>query len=262
MGALEPLIAIAWCVTQTCVLVSSLYLLTPAHVRRLPRDHSTHIQFRALAMLATLVFSLLGTQWLLRDMFWELSSGLYDLGTFEPLVHYVVLFLGPISALGLLPQVSSVNLSFDFWIDFRNLLWAPFVEEVVFRFCMASTFLAVRQDSQFSRPFVVFIPPLLFGTAHVHHWIAAVWSGDMPIKQAVLSMLFQVTYTTLFGGLMMDCLLKTRNWLVVCMIHSWCNLMGFPNVSAMFDSELALTARGATATLYLIGIVGYWKLAW
>ena len=228
MVELSPSLAIGWCVSQAVALVGSLYLLLPSRVRSLPRDDPEHIRYRAVSMLLSLFISLLGTWWLLGSDSLSFVQGATSKTTFLPLLHFVILFAGPVSALYFLPHATSVTYSHELLIDMRNLFLAPIVEELIFRNSMAVTLLNT-QEPRFSRNFILFFPPLLFGAAHIHHWVLAVRRGEMPVKQAVLSMLFQVAYTTLFGALMMDLLLKTENAIAICLIHSWCNFMGFPN---------------------------------
>ncbi|KAJ6455315.1 hypothetical protein C8R47DRAFT_1082768 [Mycena vitilis] len=85
-----------------------------------------------------------------------------------------LLFLGPLYGsylAGTLPgqaQFSSDQHFFDVlwtWVGFRNYVWGPLTEEVVFRACV----LSVYAMSGTMRWKMIAFAPLAFGLAHVHH---------------------------------------------------------------------------------------------
>ena len=244
--------SLTWCVAQSFMFVYSLYLLVPAKIQRLERNDPRHIKHRMIALfIITFVCGLV--TWLAftreSDFNMLLYGGLSLSGTFLPVLSYVILFLGPLSQMCLLPLSCEPNLCFDWWIDLRNLCIAPITEELVFRSFMAATVLPY-----FSKQFIVNVLPLFFGVAHVHHAIMRVRRRESNLRDAVSTALFQSLYTTLFGALMMETLLTTNNSLAIILIHSWCNLMGFPPILAIFDGDYELSRRIAVLFFYFLGI--------
>ncbi|KAF9962797.1 hypothetical protein BGZ65_007889 [Modicella reniformis] len=81
---------------------------------------------------------------------------------------------------------------------------------------------------------MVFGLPLVFGIAHVHHGYATyVQKGrtQQALIEAVIIALVQLTYTSLFGWFATFLFLRTSNLLAPCLTHSFCNMMGLPDVS-------------------------------
>jgi len=249
----SKLIALVWCVTQSVVFVSSLYVLVPSQVRALDRSHPLHIQYRMRALIVATVICGLGTYVLTgykdpTEMMF--LSNVTTQTTILPLVSYMVLFIGPLAQIALLPGSSSLNIGFGFWVDVRNLFVAPVTEELVFR-----TFTVATTAGMFSVDFIIYILPALFGFAHIHHAFMRVRRKECSPKRAFLEATFQTIYTTFFGALMMKVLFRTSNTLAVILIHSWCNLLGFPQVGALRDDYYNKERRLLTAMTYLIGIL-------
>jgi prenyl protein peptidase len=236
--SISRITAVLWCITQTGIFVSSLYVLVPKAVRELPRNEPIHIKYRFRALVVAVVVCGTGT-WTLSssqglNIFRSSLDGISFENTIDPLISYVALFFGPIVQLFMIEE-SQVNLFHGFWADMRNLVVAPIVEELVFRSFMGASMLAA--SPAFSRNVVVFGTPAMFGLAHAHHAIHRIRHEGASIANAVLIASFQTLYTTLFGALMMDCLLKTQNILTVILIHAWCNFMGFPDVEALIEER-------------------------
>lgn len=75
----------------------------------------------------------------------------------------------------------------------------------------------------------VFISPLYFGIAHVHHYYEfRLTHPETHILPAILRSLFQFTYTSLFGFFAAFVFLRTGNLPAVILAHSFCNWMGLP----------------------------------
>lgn len=76
---------------------------------------------------------------------------------------------------------------------------------------------------------VVFIAPLYFGIAHVHHFYEfRLTHPDTPILAALLRSLFQFGYTTVFGWYATFIYLRTGSLITVILVHSFCNWCGLP----------------------------------
>jgi prenyl protein peptidase len=81
----------------------------------------------------------------------------------------------------------------------------------------------------FSAKDVIFLTPLYFGIAHVHHlYEFRLTHPQTPLFIAVLRSLFQFTYTSLFGFFAAFVFLRTGNVYSVILAHSFCNWMGLP----------------------------------
>ncbi|KAI0783729.1 hypothetical protein C8Q75DRAFT_781697 [Abortiporus biennis] len=148
----------------------------------------------------------------------------------------VVLFLGPLYGYYLdssLPFQSRFSFKRDVysvirtWIGWRNYIIAPITEEVVFRACV----LAVYHMSGASVNKMIFLSPLWFGVAHMHHaWDVYNRFGrtTAALRRAILGTCFQLTYTSLFGSHVAYLFLRTGSILPPITAHIFCNVMGFP----------------------------------
>ncbi|GME75600.1 unnamed protein product [Ambrosiozyma monospora] len=75
---------------------------------------------------------------------------------------------------------------------------------------------------------VIHYSPILFGMAHLHHAIGLYLKGT-PILSVVITLLFQLTYTTMFGILTNLIWLYTNSVWCCIVAHTFCNFMGFPS---------------------------------
>lgn len=136
----------------------------------------------------------------------------------------------------------------DNWIGYRNLVVAPISEELVFRALTIPLFLLAKM----SPLRIVFVTPLVFGLAHLHHLFAFLQSRT-PSNQrfpplstwikGILLSAFQFTYTSLFGFFAAFVFLRTGNLWAVIVAHSFCNKMGVPRLSGrvgQFEHHLPL----------------------
>lgn len=121
------------------------------------------------------------------------------------------------------------------WLGYRNLVVAPISEEVVFRALSVPLFLLAKMDPVR----IVFVTPLVFGLAHLHHlfefltsrtpaghrWPSlGVWIGGIARST------FQFAYTSLFGFFAAFVFLRTGNLFACIVAHSFCNRMGVPRL--------------------------------
>ncbi|SAM07343.1 hypothetical protein [Absidia glauca] len=125
----------------------------------------------------------------------------------RPLLLTMILFLGPLSLLYFDQHLPGQN-GFDWKRDgyqvlfslhgVRNYVFAPLTEEYVFRSCM----IAILSQANHSSAYLVFVTPLYFGLAHLHHgWEVYHQLGRtrQALQTAMMSSIFQFAYTTLFG---------------------------------------------------------------
>jgi prenyl protein peptidase len=172
-----------------------------------------------------------------------------------------LLFLGPLYSRYLSESLpfqrrwffrSEVLPIFFTWQGIRNYLLAPITEELVFRACV----LSMYHLSGASTKRMIFLSPLSFGAAHIHHaWDTYNRYGKTPgaFKRAIIMMLFQLSYTSIFGFHCAFLFLRTGSILPPISAHVFCNIIGLPHLGM----ELSQFPRRKTAILgaYLIGVV-------
>lgn len=157
---------------------------------------------------------------------------------FTPLALVVILFLGPLVMMLIdseLPFQSRFYWRNQLqnlceWVGIRNYIVGPIAEEYIFRACMVS----ITATSGASPKAMIFGLPLVFGIAHLHHgyesFVKKGRTRQAAIQSAIIA-LVQLTYTSLFGWFATFLFLRTSSLLAPCLCHSFCNLMGFPDVS-------------------------------
>ncbi|OQS07509.1 peptidase family U48, partial [Thraustotheca clavata] len=96
----------------------------------------------------------------------------------------------------------------------RTYIFAPFTEEFVFRSSMAMMLL----NAGFSAGTVIFVSPLAFGVAHMHHFIEHIREGRQ-YSQALLIVVFQFCYTSVFGIYAMFIFLRTGQFNAIFAVH-------------------------------------------
>ncbi|GAQ81759.1 CAAX prenyl protease [Klebsormidium nitens] len=114
-------------------------------------------------------------------------------------------------------------------LTWRNLVVAPVTEEFVFRACIGE----ILRQGGFSTKHAVLICPVFFAVAHLHHFWDLVYYQRQPIVLAVLTLVLQMTYTTLFGWYAAFLLVRTGHLLCPIVAHVFCNVMGFPDLGAI-----------------------------
>ncbi|KAI0765928.1 hypothetical protein BD413DRAFT_481788 [Trametes elegans] len=140
------------------------------------------------------------------------------------------------------------------WMGVRNYVVGPITEEVVFRACM----LSVYHLAGAPRKSMIALTPLAFGAAHLHHaWETYNRYGRTAsaARVAIMTTLFQLAYTSLFGFHCAYLFLRTGSLLPPIASHIFCNIMGFPNYSLhvrMFPNR-----RRLIQLAYILGIAGY-----
>ncbi|KAK9497456.1 hypothetical protein O3M35_004165 [Rhynocoris fuscipes] len=222
------------CSFLSLTYVLSLYVWrTNSH-----RNHPTTVKRRFLSVLImavispmfVAVFTYCGAS--STHTIWELLGlrlpGLFMAAT-VPLLLTMVLFLGPL----VMQKQSDTWLLYSdsmYWMNnLKNLLWlrdhiiAPLSEELTFRACMLPLLIQCFRPQN-----AVFICPLFFGIAHLHHVYGRIKSG-ITVKYAIIFTGFQVLYTTLFGAYSAFLFLRTGHFIAPFLAHAFCNHMGFPD---------------------------------
>eukprot|EP01135_Chromosphaera_perkinsii_P011929 Nk52_evm46s2531 gene=Nk52_evmTU46s2531 len=150
---------------------------------------------------------------------------------------------------------SFVNLKFLRWTTMH--FTAPLLEEIVFRGCVCAILLiGIRHQSQVDNSDkgahdMVYIAPLFFGMAHMHHVFDHIYSLGMSVRNATLTVLFQLCYTTLFGMLATYYFVRTGLVMAPFLSHVFCNFMGFPDFAAAANKPT--NAARIIGAMYLVG---------
>ncbi|KAJ7635570.1 hypothetical protein DFH06DRAFT_1272188 [Mycena polygramma] len=145
-----------------------------------------------------------------------------------------LLFLGPLYGsylAGTLPGQARFSLdqhlfdTFWTWVGFRNYVWGPLTEEVVFRACV----LSVYAMGGATRWKMIVLAPLVFG------------------------LVFQTAYMTLFGAHTSYLFLRPSSLLAPLVAHVFCNIMGFPQMQSEMQ-RFPAQQRNIIAA-YILGVL-------
>ncbi|KAJ3255056.1 Dynein light chain 1, cytoplasmic [Chytriomyces hyalinus] len=265
-------------------------------VPRLPRNHKTTITRRILAVSAACIVSVYVTcRFLSRS---PLDVLLVSSNTFEWVRGMaigggmcLVLFLGPIvDALVQRSNPWSVNLD-EPLLFIRSIIAAPVSEEICFRCCM----VPLWQAGGFSNWSIVFLLPLVFGLAHLHHIydsfnervgpganltaaVSAMFSkksskpGSSPTKPSDISSIhasiltkivaqscFQMMYTTVFGWFATYLLVQTHSSGAAIAAHVLCNGFGVPSLECFRAERRRSGGFGNWVVMgcHVTGLVGF-----
>ncbi|CEP65023.1 CAAX prenyl protease LALA0_S17e00430g [Lachancea lanzarotensis] len=126
------------------------------------------------------------------------------------------------------------NEIFTIW-GFRNYVFGPLSEELFFTSFLVNCILLMQPYSATLKS-VLWISPLFFGLAHVHHGWEMHSIGLYSPAQIFATVLLQFTYTTIFGAFTNFVFLRSgRNFWACVLLHTFANYMGLPQ-----GSELAV----------------------
>lgn len=141
----------------------------------------------------------------------------------------MVLFAGPLFEAGIVEgawkdwvRLRGITGVFTDWLLYRNLIAGPITEELLFR----SSSLPLYILSSASVRTLIFLTPLIFGLAHIHHIYES--SFHVSLRTAILRSFVQLCYTSLFGGFVAFIYLRTGSLVAVILAHTFCNWMGLP----------------------------------
>ncbi|BFI31931.1 CAAX protease family protein [Marchantia polymorpha subsp. ruderalis] len=278
-GAMEKKgAAVGVCAMMAASYVAVLYL--PAIFLRSPKSIREHMLRRfacaavASALAPMLCFALLPDhpRWdsdpsIVLEIFGLRTHHLWQ-AIVLPCLLTGMLYLGPLvlafldliewcwaaSHGGLIRQICSVvvvngkNMASDVLV-WRNCLVAPVSEELVFRACMVPLLLC----GGFSTTATVFLCPMFFALAHLHHFGELITRQKQVISTAALIVGMQLGYTTVFGWYATFLYQRTGHLIAPIVAHIVCNIMGLPNV----DEALASSHRRVLFVAYVVGLVGF-----
>ncbi|XP_063610721.1 CAAX prenyl protease 2-like [Penaeus indicus] len=137
-------------------------------------------------------------------------------------------------------------------IWWRNQVVAPFSEEFTFRACMLPILLQCVSPGK-----AVFIAPLFFGVAHLHHAVDRLRLGiDLP--SVILLSCFQFLYTSVFGFYSAFLFIRTGHFLPLFAVHAFCNHMGLPEMKEMLNKPTPV--RNKLMAFHVLGLVAWYFL--
>ena len=248
--------ALLACLGLCSIFVVSLYVVDPG----LSRNHPKTVKRRLIAIVGVCICSPF-YMWFFSDtevkngrLIWEVlgvhtSDGLLP-AFIVPLLLVVVLYAGPIVQCLSEKENPFEHIAEERWdIIVRNYVVAPFAEEFVFRACMMPFLLPTL-----GALWTVLCCPLLFGVAHVHHLLDWFRRKDgTPLTNALLSVLLQVVYTSVFGVFSAFLFYRIGHLLSPVVSHILCNALGLPP----FETLGSHPYRQMVAVVYIVGLVGF-----
>ncbi|KAF2711198.1 Abi-domain-containing protein [Pleomassaria siparia CBS 279.74] len=240
--AFAPTTAALFSVLFTFIYVVPFYLSSATRPSpQLTRDAPSCIRARVRAVTLSSILSLVLTTYVLHQHgglplqdiasllgFWPIS--LVDTAKSMSLV--AILFAGPLFEYGIVEngwtdwiRGRGIYQVLTSWMGYRNFVVGPVSEELIWR----ALIIPLHVLAKFSAKQIVFLTPLYFGIAHVHHlYEFQLTHARTPLLMAVLRTVFQFTYTSLFGFFAAFVYLRTGNLLTIILAHAFCNWMGLP----------------------------------
>ena len=286
---LSWLASVSMCFTFSIVYVLALYLLSPSN-QRYERNHPTVIRrrFLAVAIVCSLTYLFLKLTsnprvhletWL--GFRWNISSIWTLVGC--PVLLTSMLYLGPLVQWlysfnwrfyrAHVNYVLSAENTHERLIFARNYFVAPFTEGMERRqstgplsslsfleFVFRSSMLCVLY-THVSLSSAIFISPLFFGLAHLHHMLEHFYRNShendhrLPPWSILFIHFFQFTYTYIFGVYSSFLFLRTGHFIPPFLVHALCNCLGLPDLSSLFDRRDRRVKRKVFfAACYVIGV--------
>ncbi|KAI2612285.1 uncharacterized protein GGS25DRAFT_113557 [Hypoxylon fragiforme] len=170
-----------------------------------------------------------------------------------PLYEYLVIDEGWRDWLALQPVTTLCSE----WMTWRNIVAGPFTEEVLFRSASVPLMLAARA----SVTTTIFLSPLVFGLAHLHHaYEFRVTHPQVAYSVVLMRSLLQLSYTTLFGSYATFLFIRSGSVLAVFVVHAFCNCMGLPRVWGSVYPPLVADSKGQLVRPSVLWTVAYYVL--
>ncbi|PWY79230.1 CaaX prenyl proteinase Rce1 [Aspergillus heteromorphus CBS 117.55] len=294
--AISPQTAAFFSVFLTLVYVVPFYVnSTTRPSPTLSRDAPSVIRARIRAVTSSCIISTLAVLWLIVGQDdTSLPEALHSLGWWpvsladilRSLLLTAILFSGPLFERGIAEgewrewvrggRVTAVLRS---WMGWRNYVAGPITEEVMFR----SAIIPLHLIAKVNPGRIVFVAPLYFGIAHVHHFYEfRLTHPDTSVIAVFLRSMFQFGYTTIFGWYATFLYLRTGSLPAAILAHTFCNWCGLPRLWGRVeagvpfappfakgkddsDGSYGQLGLGWTVTYYLLlvgGAVGFYYALW
>lgn len=133
----------------------------------------------------------------------------------------------------------------------RNYVISTLTEEFVFRSCMLPLLIGHMTWLE-----SIFLTPLFFGTAHLHHIYEGYKSKEKDLKILLIGHLFQFAYTYCFGVYSSYLFVRTGSFFASFLAHSFCNMMGFPDFDGLIN-EFNGRTRVFLIIMYFFGLISF-----
>ncbi|KAK6189302.1 hypothetical protein LQW54_013406 [Pestalotiopsis sp. IQ-011] len=269
-------------VIYTLVYVIPFYLSSKTRPSRtLSRDAPSVIRARVTSVSLTCIFCSVCTFLVLTSQGHATrpdavrSMGYWPVGlaeTAKTLLLTAILFAGPLYETFIVYGAWRDWLSFQpvaelfgEWTTWRNIIAGPFTEEVLFR--SASVPLMLLAQTSVTK--TIFLSPVIFGLAHLHHFYEfRISHPQVPVSVSLLRSLLQLTYTSLFGAYATFLFLRTGSLLAIFVVHAFCNCMGLPrfwgrvepiNETGEAKARPSVLWSVVYYVLLVIGAYSWWK---
>lgn len=250
--------SIAYCVGITLAFVLVIYVGTDGRHRNDPAVAKLRCMRVLLLSLVTQLFVYLvydenfyGDGTTIYEVLGWRQEGLLQAAVL-PLVLTQILFLGPIVVHFFIDGYYTLFMEPHFWlVSLKDPLWirdhicAPLVEELCFRSCVLPLLFP-----HLGHLGSALLGPFLFGICHAHHLYER--TQRFGLQQAILTTLFQVGITTVFGMYASYLFLRTGHIIPCILVHSFCNYMGVPEVTPDRPFVFALHVVGVLLWLMLV----------
>mmetsp|Transcript_24013 Transcript_24013/g.77117 ORF Transcript_24013/g.77117 Transcript_24013/m.77117 type:complete len:284 (-) Transcript_24013:2835-3686(-) len=168
-----------------------------------------------------------------------------------------IIYSGHVFAIFFTPLAPGFEEPFElpFWQVVRNLIAAPITEELVFR----GAIISVLVEGHYPLWFLIWGSPLFFGLAHLHHAIQHVQDG-YSARQAAITVVFQLVYTTIFGAFAAFLYLRTGHIAAAIAAHSMCNYFGFPCTAWITARRHTVRDKILLSLFYIAGLIAFAEL--
>ncbi|KAK8796997.1 hypothetical protein WA588_001122, partial [Blastocystis sp. NMH] len=196
---------------------------------------------------------------------WGLRNRFIVLPIIVAAIHISILFSGTIVKAAF--WAKRVNLPFmesllywsayssDTWVDLRNLVICPLLEELLYR----GNILTFLLHNDYSLWESILISSVAFGSCHLH-FIYTFLKQDYSVASAVSQCSFMFLYTTLFGILVSVVYVRTGSLVAASAVHALCNFFSIPSVEFLREQSPLYEKRYYILGSYLVGIILYCAL--
>ena len=139
------------------------------------------------------------------------------------------------------------------YVTARNLVWAPVLEEVLYRSC----FVYLMRAGGWGTEATVCSGIALFALSHVHHAFHYVRSLGFSTTRAIGVVAANFVVHSIFGGLSMALYLSTASVWTPVVSHMMCNFLGAPSLGFLTDESYTTSVRRQISLCHVGGIAGF-----
>lgn len=142
-------------------------------------------------------------------------------------------------------------------VGVRNFVIGPLTEEFVYRSCVLAFHLSAINSSHVSSTYMIFVTPLYFGVAHLHHAYEMYLESRYPLQVIGFISLFQLLFTSVFGWYASFLFLRFGSVWPPVFVHAFCNAVGPPTFNQVGNGKVdTWIYRG----LLVAGLVAFSRL--